>query len=125
MADASLDEILKTVELGPLSNNAEQHYNHSFYRKSLSLKGGGEPKGPLADAIKRSFGHFEAFKKKFNEVADGHFGSGWARLVRAKDDSLKMIATHDTRSPIRQRRSQLSPALCGSTPTILTIATAS
>jgi hypothetical protein len=46
VADASLDEILKTVELGPLSNNAEQHYNHSFYRKSLSLKGGGEPKDP-------------------------------------------------------------------------------
>ena len=102
LADASLEEILKTADPGPLFNNAEQHYNHSFCWKSLSPKGGGEPKGPVADAIRKSFGHFEAFKKKFSEVADGHFGSGWAWLVRAKDGSLQVIATHDAGCPIRE-----------------------
>ncbi|MGA3230956.1 MAG: superoxide dismutase [Candidatus Binatus sp.] len=101
-ASASLEEILKTAEPGPLFNNAEQHWNHSFYWKSMGPKKGGEPEGPVADAIKKGFGSFEAFKKKFSEIADGHFGSGWAWLVRAKDGSLQVIATHDAGCPIRQ-----------------------
>ncbi len=90
---ASLEEILKTAEPGPLFNNVEQHYNHSFYWKCMSPKGGGEANGPVADAIKKSFGHFDAFKKKFSEAAVSHFGSGWAWLVRAKDGSMQVVAT--------------------------------
>jgi Fe-Mn family superoxide dismutase len=101
-ASASLEEIVKTAEPGPLFNSAGQHWNHSFYWKSLSPKGGGEPKGPVADAIKKDFGNFDAFKKKFSELAAGHFGSGWAWLVRAKDRSLQVVATHDAGCPIRQ-----------------------
>ncbi len=56
----------------------------------------------VADAIKKAFGHFDAFKKKFSEIADGHFGSGWAWLVRGKDGSIQVIATHDAGCPIRQ-----------------------
>ena len=55
---ASLEQILKTAEPGPLFNSGAQHWNHSFYWKSLSPKGGGEPKGPVADAIKKAFGSF-------------------------------------------------------------------
>jgi Fe-Mn family superoxide dismutase len=101
-ASASLEEIVKTAEPGPLFNSAGQHWNHSFYWKSLSPKGGGEAKGPVADAIKKDFGSFDAFKKKFSEIAAGHFGSGWAWLVRAKDGSLQVIATHDAGCPIRE-----------------------
>jgi len=100
--NAPLDEILKTAEPGPLFNNAEQHWNHSFYWKSMGPKKGGEPKGPVADAIKKGFGSFDAFKKQFSEIADGHFGSGWAWLVRDKDGSVKVVATHDAGCPIRQ-----------------------
>jgi Fe-Mn family superoxide dismutase len=99
--NASLEEILKNAEPGPLFNNAEQHWNHSFYWKSMGPKKGGEPRGPVADAIKKAFGSFEAFKKKFTEIADGHFGSGWAWLVRAKDGSTQVVATHDAGCPIR------------------------
>jgi Fe-Mn family superoxide dismutase len=35
----------------------------------LSPKGGGEPRGPVANAIKKGFGNFDAFKKKFSEIA--------------------------------------------------------
>jgi superoxide dismutase, Fe-Mn family len=87
LAAVSLEESLKTVKPGPLFNNAEQHYNHSFYWKSLSPKGGGEPKGSVVDAIKKSFGHFEAFKKNFSEVADailGAGGPGWCRRKTAR-----------------------------------------
>jgi Fe-Mn family superoxide dismutase len=100
--NATLEEILKTAEPGPLFNNAEQHWNHSFYWKCMAPKKGGEPKGPVADAIKKAFGGFEPFKKKFSEIAEGHFGSGWAWLVRAKDGSIQVLATHDAGCPIRQ-----------------------
>ena len=99
---ASLEEILKTAEPGTLFNNVEQHWNHSFYWKSMGLRKGGEPKGPIAEVIKKSFGSFDSFKKKFSEIADGHFGSGWAWLVRAKDGSYQVLATHDAGCPIRQ-----------------------
>jgi Fe-Mn family superoxide dismutase len=98
---ASLEEILKTAEPGPLVNNAEQHWNHSFYWRSMGPKKGGEPKGRVADAIKQGFGSFDAFKKKFSEIPVGHFGSGWAWLVRAKDGSFQVRATHDAGCPIR------------------------
>jgi Fe-Mn family superoxide dismutase len=100
--NATLEEILKTAEPGALFNNAEQHWNHSFYWKCMGPKKGGEPKGPVADAIKKAFGGFEPFKKKFSEIAEGHFGSGWAWLVRAKDGSMQVLATHDAGCPIRQ-----------------------
>jgi len=99
---AQLDEILMKAEPGPLFNNAEQHWNHSFYWKSMAPKAGGKPKGPIAGEIDKGFGSFEAFKKKFSEIADGHFGSGWAWLVRAKDGSVQVVATHDAGCPIRQ-----------------------
>ena len=101
-ASASLEEIVKGAEPGPLLNNSGQHFNHSFYWKSLSPKGGGAPKGPVADAIKKAFGDFEAFKKKFSEAATGHFGSGWAWLVRGNDGAVQAVATHDAGCPIRQ-----------------------
>jgi Fe-Mn family superoxide dismutase len=106
-ADASLDEILKTAEPGPLFNNLEQHYNHSFYWKCLSPKGGGEPKGPVADTIKKAFGSFDSFKDKFSKAAVEHFGSGWAWLVRDKDGSIQVLTTHDAGCPIRQGQSPI------------------
>jgi Fe-Mn family superoxide dismutase len=106
-ANASLDEILKTAEPGPLFNNVEQHYNHSFYWKCLSPKGGGEPKGPVADTIKKAFGSFDSFKDKFSKAAVEHFGSGWAWLVRDKDGSIQVLTTHDAGCPIRQGQSPI------------------
>ncbi len=101
-ANASLEEILKTAEPGPLFNNVEQHYNHSFYWKSLAPKAGGEPQGPIADAIKKAFGDFASFKEKFSKAAGEHFGSGWAWLVQNSSGALEVISTHDAGCPIRQ-----------------------
>jgi len=97
----SLDQIVKEAEPGVLFNQAAQHWNHSFYWKSLTPKGGGDARGPVADAIKKSFGDFGSFKQKFTEAAAGHFGSGWAWLVRDRDGSVKVVATHDAGCPIR------------------------
>ena len=96
----SLEEIIKTAPAGGLFNNAAQHFNHSFYWKSLAPKAGGEPKGAVADGIKKAFGGFDEFKKKFSEAAATHFGSGWAWLVRKSDGSLAVEATHDAANPL-------------------------
>lgn len=96
----SLEDIIKTAPSGGLFNNAAQHFNHSFYWKSLAAKAGGPPKGAVADAIKSGFGSFDEFKKKFTEAATTHFGSGWAWLVRKPDGSLAIEATHDAGTPL-------------------------
>ena len=96
----SLEQIIKSAS-GALFNQAGQHFNHSFYWKSMAPKAGGEAKGAIADAIKKSFGDFAAFKKQFSDAAAGHFGSGWAWLIRDKEGSLKVTATHDADTPIK------------------------
>jgi Fe-Mn family superoxide dismutase len=95
----SLDDIIKSAK-GGLFNQAAQHWNHSFYWKSLAPMAGGEPKGKIADAIKKAFGGFDAFKQKFTQEATGHFGSGWAWLVQAADGSLAVESTHDADTPL-------------------------
>ena len=87
---------------GGIFNCAAQTFNHSFFWNSLSPNGGGEPSGPLADALNASFGDFESFKAEFSAVAGGHFGSGWAWLVANEDGSLAVVGTHDASNPVRE-----------------------
>jgi len=96
---AALEEIVRKSS-GGLFNNSAQVFNHNFYWNSLSPKGGGEPSGKLADAIKRSFGGFAQFKEEFNKIAVGTFGSGWAWLVQRPDGSLGIVSTSNAATPI-------------------------
>lgn len=98
--EASLDDIIKKAD-GGLFNQAAQYFNHSFYWKCLSPNGGGAPKGAIAEAINESFGSFDAFKDAFTKAAGGHFGSGWAWLVKNADGKLEVTSTHDAGCPIR------------------------
>ncbi len=85
---------------GGMFNNAAQVWNHTFYWNSLSPKGGGEPSGKLADAIKKAFGGFAQFKEEFTKTAVGTFGSGWAWLVQRPDGSLGLVSTSNAGTPI-------------------------
>ena len=80
--NAPLEDIIKKSS-GGIFNNAAQVWNHTFYWHSLAPKAGGEPTGPLADAIKKKWGSYGAFKETFSKAAVGTFGSGWAWLVIA------------------------------------------
>jgi len=95
-----LDDIVKKAS-GGMFNNAAQVWNHTFYWNSLSPRGGGEPSGKLADAIKKTFGSFQQFKDQFTQTAVGTFGSGWAWLVQRPDGALGLSAprTPPPRSP--------------------------
>jgi superoxide dismutase, Fe-Mn family len=91
--------IIKKAQ-GGMFNNAAQVWNHTFYWNSLSPKGGGEPSGKLADAIKKAFGGFAQFKEEFSKTAVGTFGSGWAWLVQRADGNLGLVSTSNAATPI-------------------------
>jgi Fe-Mn family superoxide dismutase len=72
-AEKPLDAIIQSAE-GGVFNNAAQVWNHTFYWHSLKPGGGGTPTGPLADAINRDFGGFDAFKTELATAAATQFG---------------------------------------------------
>lgn len=92
-ADMALEDIIKKAPAGGVFNNAAQVFNHTFYWNCLSPNGGGEPTGPLADAINAAFGSFADFKEKFSTSAATNFGSGWTWLVKNADGSVGILNT--------------------------------
>ncbi len=98
-AEKSLEDLIKSAK-GGIFNNAAQVWNHTFYWNCLSPSGGGEPKGKVADAIKSSFGSFEAFKKEFTDKSATLFGSGWAWLVKDKAGKLSIVQTANAGTPM-------------------------
>lgn len=94
-----LEEII-VKSSGPVFNNAAQVWNHTFYWHCLKPQGGGEATGNLAEAIKDSFGSYQAFKEKFSQAAVGQFGSGWAWLVKNEDGSLEVYSTPNANNPM-------------------------
>jgi Fe-Mn family superoxide dismutase len=88
--DALPEDIRTTVR-----NNGGGHYNHCLFWLWLSPNGGGQPEGPLLEAIRGRYGSFEAFVEEFDAKAVGLFGSGWVWLqpnmdivTTANQDSL-------------------------------------
>jgi Fe-Mn family superoxide dismutase len=63
-----------------LAFNLSGHVLHSLFWKNLSPDGGGEPDGPLADAIAGDFGGFDAFKAQMSAATVSVMGSGWGAL---------------------------------------------
>ena len=94
-----LEEIVRKAS-GGMFNNAAQVWNHTFYWNCLSPKGGGEPKGRLADAINKAFGGFTQFKDEFTKTSVGTFGSGWGWLVQRADKGLALASTSNAGTPI-------------------------
>ena len=94
-----LETIIKTSS-GGVFNNAAQIWNHTFFWNGLAPKAGGQPTGPLAEAINSSFGSFEKFKEEFTKTAVGTFGSGWAWLVKKPDGSLGLVSTTGAATPL-------------------------
>ncbi len=59
------------------------HYLHTIFWNVMSPKGGGSPKGTLADQIALDFGSFDMFKEHFSHAAKKVEAVGWAILVWA------------------------------------------
>ncbi len=97
--NAPLEKIVAESD-GAIFNNAGQILNHNLYFTQFSPKGGGEPKGKLADAIKATWGSFEDFKKEFNAAGAGLFGSGWVWLAKDKDGKLSITKEANGSNPV-------------------------
>ncbi|WP_372737515.1 superoxide dismutase [Neptunomonas sp.] len=100
----SLEEIILSAPAGGVFNNAAQIWNHTFYWNSLSPNGGGEPTGPIADAIKSKWGSFAEFQAEFNDKAVNNFGSSWTWLVKNDDFSLEIVNTSNAGTPMTNRQ---------------------
>lgn len=103
---ASLEDIIGKAS-GGVFNNAAQVWNHTFYWNCLSPNGGGNPKGPLAEAIDKTFGGIDAFKEKFSASAAGNFGSGWTWLVKNGQGMLEIVNTGNAGNPMTNGQSPL------------------
>ncbi len=104
----SAEELLKSLENVPeairtaVRNNGGGHVNHTMFWKIMAPQAGGPPTGAIADAIKNTFGDFNAFKEKFNDAGLKQFGSGWAWLVRDKGGKLQVMSTPNQDNPMSQ-----------------------
>jgi Fe-Mn family superoxide dismutase len=92
MEGKSLEDLMANISKYPVAvrNNGGGHWNHSMFWTLMKKGGGGEPTGPLADAIKSSFGSFADFKTQFSNAGATRFGSGWAWLIK---QSGKLVVT--------------------------------
>lgn len=97
--NADLETIVKKSD-GAIFNNAGQTLNHNLYFTSFSPKGGGEPKGALAEAITNQFGSFEKFKEEFNAAGVSLFGSGWAWLAKDASGKLSIVKESNAGNPL-------------------------
>ncbi len=102
------EELLKGLDNVPeairtaVRNNGGGHVNHSMFWTIMGPNAGGEPNGAIADAIKSTFGDFNAFKEKFSDAGLKQFGSGWAWLVRDTGGKLQIMSTPNQDNPMSQ-----------------------
>lgn len=97
-----MEEIFANVsKLSPaVRNNGGGFFNHDFYFDGMrKSRDNNEPDGEIAQAVKKSFGDFETFAKKFSDAAAGQFGSGWAWLIW-KNGKLEITATSNQNNPL-------------------------
>ena len=102
-ADMPLEKIIAATfglaDKTAVYNNAAQHWNHSFYWRSLGPKGGGDPAGALKQKIEAAFGSVDNCRKELLTAATTQFGSGWAWLAQ-DGDKLVVTKTGNADSPL-------------------------
>ena len=112
LAALSVEELVRRLATVPESirgvvrNNGGGHANHALFWTVLSPQGGGQPTGPLAEAIQATFGSFENLQTQFNQAATTRFGSGWAWL---SVDAGKLVveSTPNQDSPLSEGRTPI------------------
>ena len=112
LADKPVEHVLTNLEVLPedkqtlVKNNAGGHSNHSMFWEIMSPDGGGEPSGPLADAINDLWGSVADLKQLVNETGVKRFGSGWTWLVH-DGTGLAVLSTANQDSPISEGKTPL------------------
>ncbi len=101
LEEATLEEIV-CKSTGGIQNNAGQILNHALYFAQFTPKPTKQqPEGALAEALKRDFGSFEAFKEKFQQQGATLFGSGWVWLSADPKGTLVITQESNAANPIQ------------------------
>ena len=97
----SLEELLANMSnySAAVRNNGGGHFNHSLFWTLMAPNAGGQPTGPLMDAIVSTFGSFDAFKEQFANAGATRFGSGWAWLI-VHEGKLVVTSTPNQDNPL-------------------------
>jgi Fe-Mn family superoxide dismutase len=97
-----IDQLMRNIAKVPegirqkVINNGGGHANHTFFWEIMAGNGGGEPSGPLGDALKTAFGDFAAFKAKIKEAGLGRSaaaGPGWSTAAASCPSSAPPTRT--------------------------------
>lgn len=99
---ASITDIFRNISKYQVAvrNNAGGYFNHTFYWESMKANGGGTPGGKLSEAINKSFGSFDEFRKIFSDAARTRFGSGWAWLSVGSKGELLVSSSPNQDNPL-------------------------
>ncbi len=113
LADWDVEQLLGDLNKVPedirtaVRNNGGGHANHTLFWSIMSPKGGGEPSGDVAKAIKDAFGGFAKFKEQLSNAAATRFGSGWGWLSLDKKGKLLVESTPNQDSPLLEGRTPI------------------
>lgn len=105
LAQNPLDDLLREIADVPESiraavrNHGGGHANHSVFWTTMGPGAGGDPLGPLADALRASFGDVGKFRDAFLAAATALFGSGWVWLV-SHQGSVQIVSRPNQDSPL-------------------------
>lgn len=100
--EIALEEIVCKAT-GGILNNAGQILNHELYfGQFCGMPTKQEPTGPLADAIAKEFGSFEAFKEEFQKKGATLFGSGWVWLSADRAGGLFITQETNAANPVQK-----------------------
>lgn len=101
-ADLPLEQIIYqsygTAGNETIFNNAAQHWNHSFFWRSMTGTEAAPPPA-LAAQIDASFGSLAGFREAFCKIGLEQFGSGWLWLVQQSRGGLALIRTGNAVNP--------------------------
>ena len=110
LAKKSIEDLMRDLSSVPenirtaVRNNGGGHANHSLFWTILGPKKGGQPSGPIAEAINKKFGSFDKCKEEFAAAAAGRFGSGWAWLSVDKSGNPVLESTANQDTPLSEGR---------------------
>ncbi len=96
-----LDKVPQDIRTD-VQNNGGGELNHSMFWLMLKVNNDTEPKGVIAQEIKKKFGSFAAFQMEFEQSAKKRFGSGWAWLCVDKKGDLMITSTANQDNPLSQ-----------------------
>ncbi|PLX28944.1 superoxide dismutase [Candidatus Parcubacteria bacterium] len=106
LKDLSAEDILrdlKKLDVSEEDRKALQNHGGGFVNHNLYWSVMGPEKQideTLVSDIEKTFGSLDSFKELFNLTATKQFGSGWAWLVRDKNQDLKVYSLPNQDSPL-------------------------